>query len=119
MPTNIFKEHEELCRREARVIVHDPDLWAQYLLEAENTYSGRAKQFSDTGRAVVEYAPNFEQKFGADLKDNPATIDGAVVREDIFIVHHGKPVAQFVNFYARRDFAGRTPGINGTRRFNH
>lgn len=105
---SIFDEHEELCRREARLVIHDPALWAEYRKEAEETYLSRLKRFPNTRRVLAEYALNFEQRFGSDLKELPATIEGAVVREDMYIIQSGKPVAQFVNFYAREDFAGTT-----------
>ena len=106
--SDIFADHERLCKSEARTIVHDPALWEEYLTAAEQAYSERAKDFPDTERVVAEYAPEFEHKFGSGLTDAPSTMDGEVVREDLFIVKDGALVAQFVNFYARRDFAGRT-----------
>lgn len=106
--SDVFDRHEELCRGEARTIIHDFDLWNEYLKVAQQTYSNRAKQFPDTARVVAEYAPGFQQKYGSDLSDTPATRNGAVVREDLFIMKDGKRVAQFVNFYARQDSGGRT-----------
>lgn len=108
MPSDVFQELERPCRSEARLIVHDQALWADYLEEADETYASRAARFPDTERVIVEYAPSFQQKFGTDLTDQPATADGEVVRQDLFIVKGDRKVAQFVNFYARDDFAGKT-----------
>lgn len=107
-PKDIIKDWEHQCRSEARLIVHDEALWAQYLKEAEENYRVRAAQFPDTERMVVEYAPNFAEKYGPNLMDQPETVDGEVVRRDLYIVNAGKIVAQYVNFYARSDFPGRT-----------
>ncbi|MBO9519784.1 MAG: hypothetical protein J7493_17130 [Porphyrobacter sp.] len=106
--TDIFAEQEERCRSEARVIIHDPELWMEYLKESEMTYLSRAEDFPGTGKVVLEHAQSFEKRFGPELKDRPSAINGAVVREDVYIVQNDTRVAQFVNFYARRDFGGRT-----------
>ncbi|MHA6318297.1 hypothetical protein ACXYN8_11635 [Altererythrobacter sp. CAU 1778] len=108
MSKDVFADLERRCSSEARLIVHDPDLWEEYLMEAEATYKARSAKFPDTGRALIEYAPSFEQRYGADLRERPEAVEGAVTRIDIHIFKDGKNVAQFVNFYARRDFAGTT-----------
>lgn len=103
-----FGELEQRCRKEARVLVHDPDLWRDYLAAANQAYAERLSRAPDTQRVVAEYAPGFDDRYGADLRDLPETVDGAVTRQDLFVVKDGEPIVQYVNYYARRDFGGST-----------
>lgn len=101
----IFQRHENLCREEARLIVHDAELWKQYLIEAEQTFSDRSERFPNTRRALIEYAPSFEHRYGSDLKSRPRSLDHEITRQDIYILKDGRIAAQFLNFYARVDFS--------------
>jgi hypothetical protein len=100
---SIFDEHEEICRREARVIIHDQERWQEYKKEAEQTYRSRAERFPNTGRTVAEYAAGFEIRFGSELKHDRNSENGSVIRDDLYILQNGNIVVQYVDFVARRD----------------
>ena len=107
--SNMFSEVEERCRREARVIVHDRTLWRAYLRGAQETHSERAAEFPETRRSIVETVPGFSWRYGSELREKPNIPEGKVVRQDFFLLlDDSRLVAQFVNFYARKEFAGRS-----------
>lgn len=108
MPVDLFDKLATQCRSDARLVIHDRQLWAEYEQEANATYQARKASFTETERNAAEYAPGFQQRYGAELSEAPETKDGEVVRQDLFIMKGDTTVAQYVNYYARSDAAGST-----------
>ena len=105
-----LEELETRCHESAKIIVHDPQLWAEYQIGAQQTYRERAEGYPQTGKVVAEYVAGFEQRFGNSRRDSPEVVPGQVTREDLWITKSGKPVAQYVNFY----LGGGWPGYGGS-----
>ncbi|WP_447755825.1 hypothetical protein [Sphingopyxis fribergensis] len=104
---SIFDEHEKACRLHAKTIVHNQDLWAIYMKGGDEAFQDRKREFPETERAVGEYVPGFEHRFGRALTIGRNPRIGEVVRDDLVIVKDGILVARFV------DFAGSYNSIEG------
>lgn len=103
----IGTRHDKACRLHAKVMVHNRDLWAVYTKGAEKAFQERKREFPETGRAVPEYVPGFEQRYGKHLTIGRNPRIGEVVRDDVVIMKDGIVVANFV------DFAGSFNTIEG------
>ncbi len=105
---DVFGELEETCKAEAKIVVHDQPLWREFVTEGNANFESRASEYPETHRIVAEYALGFDRLYGPSMEPSTLTVDGKVVRSDLIILKDGVRVADYVNFYARRDFAGRT-----------
>lgn len=106
---DVVARHKAQCLHEARLIVRDPALWAEFQAGANRAFEDRRERFGPaTERATIEAVPGFEQKYGANLADDRDFPEGRIARNDVFIVRGKQIVAQYV------DFIGRFSGIDGS-----
>ena len=106
---NVVARHEAQCRSEARLIVRDPALWAEFQDGSDRAFEARRTRFGPaTGRATIESVPGFDEKYGANLADDRIFPEGRIVRSDVFIVRGKQIVAQYV------DFIGKFSSIDGS-----
>ena len=98
---SVVTKHNARCENEARLIVRNPALWAEFQDESRRAFEARRKRFGpETERATIEAVPGFDQKYGPDLADSRYFRDEKIERNDIFIVHGDQIVAQYVDFTA-------------------
>jgi hypothetical protein len=113
----IVQSHENLCRVNSRVIVHDKLYWNRYLYLANEVFIKRKNDFPETERSVTEYVAGFEFKFGDQLKNERTSFPEGIVRDDIFLLKNGKIVAQYVDFIASYTVLGTPNSLNCTGLF--
>ena len=98
---SVVTKHNARCESEARLIVRNPGLWAEFQDRSRRAFEARRERFGpETERAIIEAVPGFDQKYGPDLADNRDFGDEKIKRNDIFIVHGDQIVAQYVDFTA-------------------
>ena len=106
MVHNIVEEHRNICERSAKLIVHDRSLWSQYQDSAQRVFELRKSQFGpETERATIEAVPGFDERYGLRLTNSRGYVENKIEQDDIYIVHEGKIVAQYI------DFIASVPGI--------
>lgn len=121
---DIIKEHEQICIKNKKVIVHDEKLWREYKLLAEISYQKSDDEYqdflkSDKGpkrvsggikipnhqvRMNLEYVEGFDERYGSSFNNirpmmtNLPYSDGKIIRDDLFLMKKNKIVIQVVDY---------------------
>ena len=111
------QSHENFCRSNTRVIVHDTLYWNIYFELSNEVFIKRKNDFPETERSLTEYVEGFDFKFGPQLKNERTSVSEGIVRDDIFLLKNGKIVAQYVDFIATYTVLGTTNSLNCTGLF--
>ena len=117
-------EHEQVCRKNLKVIVHDHKLWREYQRLAEISYlkrdddyrswiaSGKGPKKVPGGpdislhakRSFLESVDGFEERYGDSIKNiRPVSSprpysEGKLVRDDLFLMKDQTVVLQFIDY---------------------
>lgn len=96
---NMIEEHHDICQKNARLVIHNSSLWTKYQEGAQRVFEARRKKFGPgTERAAIEAVSEFDERYGPAFAERRQFIAGKIVREDIFILHRGQVVAQYIDF---------------------
>lgn len=110
---DLVEEHGRICRQNMKVIVHDEVLWREYRAQSEAAHKREIQQDPPiTWRPLYISIGDFTMTFGDNRSRSRPSIDGKIVRNDIFIIKGDKTVVQIV------DFLGQYRGIDGVTALN-
>jgi hypothetical protein len=97
--SDLVDEHEQKCRENIKVIVHDEILWQQFRSEAQAAYRKEAAEKPPmTGRTYYVSVGEFKTSFGKGRTYFRPSAKNEIIRDDIFIMKGEKTVAQIVDF---------------------
>ena len=97
--SDLVEEHEQKCRENVKVIVHNQALWQQFRSQAQAAYRKEAAQTPPmTGRTYYSSVGEFKVLYGKNRTYFRPAADNEIVRDDLFIMKDHKTVAQFVDF---------------------
>ena len=97
--SDLVDEHEQKCRENIKVIVHDEPLWQQFRSEAQAAFRKEAAENPPmTGRTYSTPVGEFKTYFGKNRTYFRPSAKNEIVRDDIFIMKGNRTVAQFVDF---------------------
>tara|TARA_R110000868_G_scaffold409282_1_gene694491 strand:+ start:767 stop:1216 length:450 start_codon:yes stop_codon:yes gene_type:complete len=97
--SDLVDEHEQKCRENVKIIVHDELLWQQFRSQAQAAYQKEAAQIPPmTGRTYYVGVGEFTVSFGKNRTYFRPSAKNEIVRNDLFIMKGDKTVAQIVDF---------------------
>lgn len=99
LANDIIKDHHETCRREAKIVVNNEELWQQYLSKSRLAYEKRLAEFGPAAEPdFPEVVDGFDESYGENgSRVRPFTAD-RVVRNNIYIKKGEKVVATVTDF---------------------
>lgn len=108
--SDIAKDHDRKCRESIKLIIHDEGLWRQYRLQSQIAHRHEMSlNPPNTGRTYWMGVGDFKMRFGEKKTLFRSTVDGKIVRDDLFILKNDKVVAQMVDYTAlQKGFDGPT-----------
>ena len=116
--SDLVEEHEQKCRDNVKVIVHDQDLWQQFRSQAQAAYRKEAAQTPPmTGRTYYTSVGEFKVFFGKNRTYFRPSAHNEIVRDDLFIMKGGRIVAQFMDFIY--EYGGSLDGPTGFNCLHH
>lgn len=105
--------HKTACKREAGIIVWNLPLWREYSSRASASHETQKREYladkrlqvgtSEFRRLPLEYVAGFPIRFGPNLVELRSPPDKNLSRDDIFLLHRGKIVAQFKDITSNYD----------------
>lgn len=115
---SLMRDHELACKAQAKVVIHNHDLWNQYVLGADQAFHDRQRDFGEKAeRSLIEAVPGYEMRFGSDLEERSTYKPGEIVRDDIFFLKDDVIVAQFIDFTVAYEAVHGLSGLRCTGRF--
>jgi hypothetical protein len=135
---DIIKEHEQICVKNMKVIVHDEKLWREYKELAEISYLKSDDEYrswinsdagpkevegglgvpASAGRMYLEPVEGFDQRYGPSIKNirpaystRPYT-NGQILRDDLFLMKGDKVVIQVVDYIVAYQTLGAQMGFD-------
>jgi DNA polymerase I len=136
---DIVKEHEQICVKNMKVIVHDEKLWQEYKILSEIAYQQKEIEYrawinsdagpkevegglgvpASAGRAsLLEHVEGFDQRYGPSIKNirpaystRPYT-NGQILRDDLFLMKGDKVVIQVVDYIVAYQTLGAQMGFD-------
>ena len=108
--SDIAKDHDRKCRESIKLIIHDQGLWQQYRRQSQIAHRQEMSlNPPNPGRTYWMDVGDFKMRFGEKKTFFRSSVDGKIIRDDLFILKHDKVVAQMVDFVAsQRGFDGDT-----------
>lgn len=116
--SDLVEEHEQTCRENVKVIVHDQSLWQQFRSQAQAAYRKEAALTPPmTGRSYHNSVGEFKVLYGTNRTYFRPSAHNEIVRDDLFIMKGGTTVAQFVDFIYQ--YGGSLDGPTGFNCLHH
>ena len=95
----LLAAHEDICRKDARIIIHNGQLWREYLAGAEKSFRERSAGVSEyTSIITVEHVPGFDYRYGPERLNYRPGGPGRRYRRDRYIYRGGTKVATFIDY---------------------
>lgn len=94
-----YEAHERLCRKHARLVIYNANLWAEFIEGSRKEQrAGEKRVGAEPGPLVLISAPGFQNLYGSAKESGRPDPGDTLTRADRHIYKKNVPVAQLVDF---------------------
>lgn len=111
--SSLTKEHEQVCKQNKKIIIHDAELWREYRAQSEATHQRDVRAMPPIKwRTLYDPVGDFKIFYGEEKSYFRPNVQDKIIRNDIFVMKGKNVAGQIIDYvYQYRSIDGPT-GFN-------